>query len=201
MSYFEIVVRYIVYQYSSIIWTSELYGKRHIKPSHATFIWIDLYQEKYPLLLHKSTGGIHCALNSRIVPLCHLVVAFCCVAYIGNMELDFLTCVTYMAASSLMDQLLVHLHQLCDAGSFGGGLDVKAVCLHDGFVILLMCFAELRRHGDFIIKIGKAGIWVQSAGIKDGLCGLLNLGLLRIGRSWPREVVIDNILGIAVIAL
>lgn len=96
---------------------------------------------------------------------------------------------------------MVHLHQLSDAGGFGVELAPEAICLHDGFIVGLVRFTQFRRHGHFVVEIGKAAIGVQGAGIENRLSGLLNLGLLLLGGCWPREVVIDNIYRISVIAL
>ena len=60
----------------------------------------------------------------------------------------------------LLRQLLVHLHQLRDAGGFGVELAPEAIGLHNGFVVGLVRFAQLRRHGDFVVEIGKAAIGV-----------------------------------------
>ena len=54
-----------------------------------------------------------------------------------------------------------------------------------------MRFAQLRRHGDFVVEVGKAGVGVQGAGVENGLCGLFDFGLLRVGGRRPREVVLD----------
>ena len=85
--------------------------------------------------------------------------------------------------------------------ALGGGLDVKAIRLHHGPVVVLVGAAQLRGHGDLVIEIGKAGIRIESAGVKDGLGGFLNGDFLRVGRGGPREDVVNNIFGIAVIAL
>ena len=39
----------------------------------------------------------------------------------------------------------------------------------------------------------------EGAGVQDGLGGLFDFGLLGIGGGGPGEVVVDNILGVAVI--
>ena len=63
--------------------------------------------------------------------------------------------------------MLIHLHQLRDAGGLGGGLDIEAVGLHDGFVVLLVRLAEFGRHGYFVVEVGKAGVismtWLLNA--------------------------------------
>lgn len=74
---------------------------------------------------------------------------------------------------------MIHLHQFRDAGGLGGGLDVEAVGLHDGAVVLLVRLTKLRGHSYLIVEVGKAAIRVQGAGIQNGLCGLLNLTYLK----------------------
>ena len=98
-------------------------------------------------------------------------------------------------------QGLVAPHQFGDAAAFRGGFDGHTIRFHHGAVILLVGGAQLRRHGQLVVQIGQGSIGIQRPGIQDGLGGLLNFSLLRIGRRWPGEVVVDNIFGIAVIAL
>ncbi|MCI8527227.1 MAG: hypothetical protein HFF17_15245, partial [Oscillospiraceae bacterium] len=73
------------------------------------------------------------------------------------------------------------------AGGFGGGAYVEAVCLHAGAVVLLVGFSQFRGHGNLIVEVGKAAIRGQSAGIQDGLGGLLDFGFLGDCESWPGE--------------
>lgn len=103
------------------------------------------------------------------------------------------------AVRSCLCQFLIHLHQLSHTFGFRIQPTPEAVGLHDCFVILLVSLAELRRHGDFIIQIGETAIRVQCSGIQDSLCGLLDVCFLCIRRCRPRKVVIDDILGIAII--
>lgn len=95
-------------------------------------------------------------------------------------------------------QHLVHPHELGDAGGLRGGLDVEAVGPHDGLVVLLVGPPQLRRHGHLVVEVGQAGLRVQGPGVQDGLGGLLNFGLLLLRRRGLGEVIVDNILRVAI---
>ena len=45
---------------------------------------------------------------------------------------------------------------------------------HDGAVIALVGGAEFRRHGEFVVKVGKGGVGVFRSGIQNLLHGLLD---------------------------
>ena len=62
-----------------------------------------------------------------------------------------------------------NLHQLRHASALGHAFDGKAVRLHNGAVILLMGFPRLRRHGDFVVEVGKTAVRVERVGVEDGL--------------------------------
>lgn len=64
-----------------------------------------------------------------------------------------------------------------------------------------MCAAQFRRHGQLVVEVGEAGVRVEGAGVEDGLRGLLDPGTLRVGGRRPREVVVDDVLAVAIIAL
>ena len=96
-------------------------------------------------------------------------------------------------------ELLIELHEFSDTGAFSGSFDIKAVSLHDGFVICLMGFAQLRRHRHLVIKVGKTAIGVEISGVENCLRRLLDLRFLRFGRRRPREIVVDYIYRISVI--
>ena len=54
----------------------------------------------------------------------------------------------------LAGQLLIKLEEACHTFALGHG-DGEAVGGHNGAVILLMRFAQLGRHGEFVVKVGK----------------------------------------------
>lgn len=90
-------------------------------------------------------------------------------------------------------QHLIHLHQLRYASTFAVIASPKAVCLHDGPIILLVGLAQLRGHSNLVIEISKAAIGIEGAGIQNGLGGLLDFCLLCACRCRPGEVVTDKI--------
>ena len=100
-----------------------------------------------------------------------------------------------------MGELLVQLHQFGHTSAFAVELAPEPIRLHDGLIVGLMGFTQLRRHGYFIVEVCKAAIGLKSASVKNGLRRLLDFSLLRVGRCRPWEIVIDNIIGITVIAL
>ncbi len=53
----------------------------------------------------------------------------------------------------------------------------KTVDRHDGAVIVLVGGAQLGRHGEFVVKVGKRAVWIFRSGIQNLLHGLLNLQL------------------------
>lgn len=90
----------------------------------------------------------------------------------------------------------VEFHQLGHTGAFAGSGSSalgESVSVHNGAVISLMGFAEFRRHGQFIIQVGKAAVRVKSACVQNRLRGLFDFGFLLFGWCRPREVVVDNI--------
>ena len=64
-----------------------------------------------------------------------------------------------------------------------------------------MSLAELDRHCKFVIKVGKGAVGMFGAGIEDCLGGLLYFGFLSVAGCWPREVVVNYGVRIAVITL
>ena len=87
---------------------------------------------------------------------------------------------------------LVEFHQLGHTGAFagsGGSSFCKSVSVHNGAVIISVGFAEFRRHGQFIIQVGKAAVRVKSACVQNRLRGLFDFGFLLFGWCRPREVV------------
>ena len=85
-------------------------------------------------------------------------------------------------------QLLIKLHKPCDAvclGHFGA----EAVGCHDRLIIFCVSSSELRRHGEWVIKVCKRCLRVQCSGIKYALCSFLNPCLLLISRLMPRTLL------------
>ena len=97
-------------------------------------------------------------------------------------------------------ELFVHLHEFCHTFGLGVEFAPEAVGLHNGFVVGAVGFEKLRRHGYRVVEVGKAGVWVEGAGIQDGLSGLFDGGALFVGGRGPREVIVDDILQITIIA-
>lgn len=92
-----------------------------------------------------------------------------------------------------LNQLLIHLHECRNAGAFRRITDGEAIGLHNRLVVLLVCAAQFRRHGAFIIQVSKAVIGVQISRIQNRLRRLLDFRFLFVGWRRPREVVVDNI--------
>lgn len=100
---------------------------------------------------------------------------------------------------SFFCQFLIHSHQLGHTGGLSGSLDVEAVGAHDRLVVLLVGLAQFGGHGGFIVEVSQAGVGIQGPGIQNGLGSLLNFDFLLLGRGWPREVIVDDCVGISVI--
>ena len=64
-----------------------------------------------------------------------------------------------------------------------------------------MRLSQFRGHSQFIIEISKTAFRIAGAGVQNCLGSLLNFGLLRIGGCGPREVVVNHIFGVAIVAL
>ena len=56
-------------------------------------------------------------------------------------------------AFATLDELLIHLHQLCHALGFAD-FHVETVRRHHRPVVRLMCLAKLRRHGGLVVEVG-----------------------------------------------
>lgn len=77
----------------------------------------------------------------------------------------------------------VEFHQLGHTGAFAGSGSSalgESVSVHNGAVISLMGFAEFRRHGQFIIQVGKAAVRVKSACVQNRLRGLFDFGFFAV---------------------
>lgn len=77
----------------------------------------------------------------------------------------------------------------------------EAICVHDGLVVLLVGFTKLGWHRSLIVEVSERAIRVEGAGVEDGLRCLLDFCLLRWLGVGPREIVVDDVLGIAVVTL
>ncbi len=98
-------------------------------------------------------------------------------------------------------QLLIHPHEFCHAACLGHGFDVESVGSHDGSIVALVGLAELGGHGGLVVEIGKAGFRELGPCIQNSLGRLLDLSLLCFRGCGPREIIINNVFRIAVIAL
>ena len=47
------------------------------------------------------------------------------------------------------------------SAGLGGGFHIKAVGAHYGPVVFLVGIAKLRRHGQLVVEVGKAGVGVK----------------------------------------
>ena len=98
----------------------------------------------------------------------------------------------------LFSQLLIQLKEFGNTFGFSCLSGSKAVGLHDGTVVVLMSTAEFGRHSHFIIEIGKRTIRVFGTGIQNSLCRGFNLGFLFFGRCRKYEIIVNDIIRIAV---
>ena len=72
----------------------------------------------------------------------------------------------------------------------------------DGAVERPVRLRQLRRHRERVVEIGEGAVRIALAGIKNCLREPLDLGLLCIGDvARPGKVVVDDVLGVAVVAL
>ena len=93
---------------------------------------------------------------------------------------------------TILLSFLIEAHKPSDAGGFIGFHDWHTVSLHNGFVVGLVSTAQLGRHRQLVVEVGKRAIGIERAGVEYRLSGLLDFRLL-LG-SWisPREVVVDD---------
>lgn len=95
---------------------------------------------------------------------------------------------------------MVEAHKGGNAGGFGGGFGIEAIGGHDGSVVGLVGAAQFHGHAQFVVEIGKAAAGVQCSRIEYALGGGFDLGLLPLCWRGPREVVVNDVFGIAIIA-
>ena len=96
---------------------------------------------------------------------------------------------------------LVEAHEGGDAVGFGGFGDVETVGAHDGAVIGLVGFTQFDGHEHRIIEIGEGTFGIERTGIQNSLRGLLDFRFLFLRRIWSWEIVVDDCVGIAIVAL
>ena len=77
---------------------------------------------------------------------------------------------------------------------------VEAVSLRDGGIVGAVCLQQLRKQGHIAIHVGKRCVGIFFAGIQYRLRRLLYLLRLLRRNRWPREIVVNYILRIAVVA-
>lgn len=58
---------------------------------------------------------------------------------------------------------------------------------------MLVSTAQLRWHSYLVVQVGEGAVGVESAGVKDGLRGLLDSGALSVGWGGPGEVVLYDV--------
>lgn len=97
--------------------------------------------------------------------------------------------------------MLVALEQEGDA--LGVGLEAAlAVGGIDGAVQRLVRLDQCRRHGDRIVEVGECAVGEGGAGVEHTLGGGFDgLALLVAGGVGPWEVVVDDVFGVAEVAL
>lgn len=91
-------------------------------------------------------------------------------------------------------------HQEGDAVRYGSGLHVQPVRFHDRLIVQLMGFTQLREHGQQVVEVGEGTVGIERAGIQNPL-RRLDFHLLLLRRSQPQEVIVDDVLEVAVIAI
>ena len=73
-----------------------------------------------------------------------------------------------------------------------------SVCI--GFIVLLVGFPQLRRHGQLVVEVGQARIRVEGPRVEDRLGSPLDFGPLSLGGIGLGEVVVDDFDRIDIIA-
>ena len=63
-----------------------------------------------------------------------------------------------------------------------------------------MRLAQLGGHGALVVEVGEAGVRVQRPGVQYALRRLLDLCPLGVGGGGPGEVVVDDGIGVLIIA-
>ena len=98
-----------------------------------------------------------------------------------------------------LHQPLIHPHQLCHTAGLCGGAHRETIGCHHSFIIGLVGTAQLHRHGYLVVQVCQAAVGVQCTGVQNALGCLFNFRLLLLCRGGPGEVVVNDVLGIAVV--
>lgn len=75
------------------------------------------------------------------------------------------------------NHLLIQFHQFGHTGALagaGGSTLGKAVSVHHSAVVVLVGFAQFRRHGQFIVQVSQTAIRIKCACVQNSLCSLLD---------------------------
>ncbi len=96
-------------------------------------------------------------------------------------------------------QLLIHLHQLRHTLALCY-LFVKTIRLHDGEIILLVSLAEVGRHSCFVVEVSEGAVGIFCPSVEDSLSGLFDFLFLFGSGAAPREIIVNDVFGIAVVA-
>ena len=68
-------------------------------------------------------------------------------------------------------------------------------------VVEMVGLSEFGGHGAVVVEVGEGGVGIFGAGVEDALGGSRDGVSLRVRRLRPREVVIDDVLAVAIVAL
>ncbi len=104
-------------------------------------------------------------------------------------------------SSFSLRQPLILLEEAGDAIGFGETFDGETVGGHDGAVVVLMGTTQFGGHGHFVVEVSQGTVGIEGTGVEDGLRCLLDPCLLLWGWIGPGEVIVDDILGVTIIAL
>lgn len=80
----------------------------------------------------------------------------------GNLSYSITQFFYHFLSQILLDflsEFLVEFKEPCHALALGHG-DGEAIDLHNGTVILLMCFTKFGRHSQLIVQVGKAAVGI-----------------------------------------
>ena len=69
-----------------------------------------------------------------------------------------------------MDSFRIQLEEVGDDFGFGR-VGLEAIGGENGAVVRHVCGAKVGGHRERVVKVGKRGIWIAGAGIKNGLGG------------------------------
>ena len=95
---------------------------------------------------------------------------------------------------------LIQFHQFRHTVCFRESLDRESVGLHHSTVIVLVCTAQLRRHGNFIIQVCERAVRIECSRIQNRLRSLFDFFSLCFRRFRPGEVVVNDLNRIVIVA-